>query len=82
MEPKASQMPDYTIAPPAQAVFKTSVISQIFIEDVTCARPFQALIYVRRDKSFGLAEFIYQEETGVRKLCNMLCELQHTLHIL
>ena len=73
MEPRALQMPGYSTTPPAHAVSKTSVISQIFIENI--ARPFQAVIHVSRDKRFDLAEFIYQEETEVRKLCNVLCEL-------
>lgn len=40
------------------------------------------MIHVSRDKRFDLAEFIYQEEAEDRKLCNMSCELQHTLQIL
>lgn len=40
MEPKVSQMPNYATTPPAQAVFKTLDISQIFIENVACAGTF------------------------------------------
>lgn len=76
MEPKAPQMPDYTTTPPGQAVFKTSVISQIFI----VLGPLQALMHVRRDKSFGPAEFIYRKEAEMSKLHDVMWAIAHTTH--